>query len=476
MFAHIIAKVPGAFAFSLRVVHDACPVCLVRVDMTTVGVQGGCLICWVCRRVSHIGCCRGVLTEGTPPADLVWRAPHVPWTCGACNSQLDRLVQDVYRANPYDSLGHPLHSSDVDHAGLTLSVPRQGGGDCHIPCVIRGATVSTPDLMVAQIGEDFIMDRGRRDAVMRVLPPTARGASNSVTPVSAFPNAAIHFDNLFAAAGECPPFIDSVPPILTEMLQAVRFAFCPFFCSCAATGDAPACFFHLGFLGRVSHSYILDVPRLEHDLRTHFVVSKSVAGALSRLGVRSACVWHAGLRCFFVALSVALFGSPCWGLLLKKRFLWWACANVVNDHIMAPLDVSAGDSGRSVLDARLIQLFEMARGELSDGGTPLAVLWGLLDLQININVLFDHVAFRGGPAVGISGLSLLRDGRLDLGRDVSGPRHPRVLTDVLLRNIGDHFEPITWASLDVQGMSVRFPLNKARSPRLPPRSVYGVPF
>ena len=292
---------------------------------------------------------------------------------------------------------------------------------------------------------------------MRVLPPTAREAGNSMTPVSAFPNAANHFDNLFAAAGECPPFIDSVPPILTEMLQAVRFAFRPFFCSCAASDEAPACFFHLAFLGRVSHSYIIDVVRLERDLRTHFVVSKSVAGALSRLGVRSARVWHAGLRCFFVALSIGLFGSPCWGLLLKKRFLWWACANVFNDHLMAPLDASAGESGPSALDARLTQLFGVARGELSDGGTPLAVLWGLLDLQININVLFDHVAFRGGPAVGISGLSLWRDGRLDLGRDHSGPRRPRILTDVLLRNIGDHFEPITWTSLRHMGYVCEIP-------------------
>ena len=70
-FVHIIAKVPGASDFSMRVVHDACPVCRVHVAMTTVGVQGGCLVCWVCRRVFHIACCRGVLTEGTPPADLV---------------------------------------------------------------------------------------------------------------------------------------------------------------------------------------------------------------------------------------------------------------------------------------------------------------------------------------------------------------------------------------------------------------------
>ena len=108
------------------------------------------------------------------------------------------------------------------------------------------------------------------------------------------------------------------------------------------------------------------------------------------------------LKCYFSALSIALFGSAAYGSILKARFLWWIRSLEIRDQAIRMWCEARWTSAEMHEDLEgffLANFLRIATGMLESIDLGLAQIWAFCDLWVDVVIVTSDAIKLGGRRV-----------------------------------------------------------------------------
>ena len=112
-------------------------------------------------------------------------------------------------------------------------------------------------------------------------------------------------------------------------------------------------------------------------------------------------------KCFFAAISIALFGSPCYASILKQRCLLWARSLPLTDPVLRHW-TEANLEQDAIANAVNFHIAKFAGGMVETLDFPIALVWALAELWIDVIVISDEMNLDDPyeTAIAVTGLNL----------------------------------------------------------------------
>ena len=443
-------KNPNA-AFTVFLLKLTCQVCDEPCAWSEPYVADDCVVCFMCRRPFHRRCCANNRFAGAPRMARAVHHVGCPWACQACHTQINGLLQRNHANSGisketltcFEFKHESLRNVDAQHEQQTdftwvdpnsraIFVPLAGAEHCPlVPLATGPKSIDLADLIPASLSTACMQDSARRAQVQNKIPQHCGNARYAQT---VFGNPVQTFLDVFDGACEdC--FIEQHAGLCLDLLNAAIKPAKPFWCVHMTSSYIPACPFHFFCRGQWNTQYFINEAMLQDKWSAAAKHDPVIITDLQLLPCPSN-----EERCFFSALSIALFGSPAFALLLKMRALLWLATATSEGRFDEWLSPAACTSQQTTQKAADI-IFSIAAGAVSDEAFPFMLAWSLLDLQINIIVTYA-TALTAIPKRGILSGSMLARAHTATFTGASA-----AICDICLYNADGHFTAYTWVSL-----------------------------
>ena len=222
---------------------------------------------------------------------------------------------------------------------------------------------------------------------------------------------------------------------------------------------ANACFLHFFFTGAPLPEMRIDVKRLRDK------IEEAMARGLPPLratGLEIIPTPGTDNKCFFSSISISLFGSACWGSVLKARCAWWIRSIQPSEEIFGAWTESLGNRDKEAA-AAMGHLARLMSGMVESQDIRIVLAWAFCDLWVDVTLVSNEVDFSAQRSSLPSG----RDTIVDLGArhllhefwdvaqmgddwmDCEIPTFPQIL----IAHEGAHFSALRWDSLRRENLS-----------------------
>ena len=241
----------------------------------------------------------------------------------------------------------------------------------------------------------------------RVIP---RSDKNMVIPQSIFFEANKIFSDTFDGRGP-HTFIEQANGLCQHLLLQTSLEKGNGWCKCQLNNDASppgkCCFLHYIFAGKAAAPTVINLSRLW----------LTVAEATKRTGKRPSQLDELKItptpgthnKCFFSAISIAMFGSPCYASILKQRCILWVRSLPLSDPVLGPW-TEANQDPETANKAINFHLAKFAGGMVETLDFPITLVWALAELWVDVLVISDEVNLDdpSRTAIAVTGLNLVK--------------------------------------------------------------------
>ena len=454
-----IMKMQSRSGFTWKRLTMICNICNER-------VSGNIRICDICRRTFHEECWMTICSEGEPGC---W-APRI---CHACESRTKELEYEgvpidfvnAQRCFPTKRRWERIRSNEQGQV-VEMDVSRCGPELADILVegfakrAFRGGMVDART--IAEHGMDRkpittsvpMEDLARRDG------RNNDDAKNKTYPASVFGQAREEFWNTFDGKGD-EVFVEGTAGLMQHLLLSTSLGEHACWCTCELVEKkvANACFLHFFFTGAPLPEMRIDVKRLRDK------IEEAMARGLPPLratGLEIIPTPGTDNKCFFSSISISLFGSACWGSVLKARCAWWIRSIQPSEEIFGAWTESLGNRDREAA-AAMGHLARLMSGMVESQDIRIVLAWAFCDLWVDVTLVSNEVDFSAQRSSLPSG----RDTIVDLGArhllhefwdvaqmgddwmDCEIPTFPQIL----IAHEGAHFSALRWDSLRRENLS-----------------------
>ena len=198
-----------------------------------------------------------------------------------------------------------------------------------------------------------------------------------VYPASVFGQAREEFWNAYDGRGD-EVFVEGTVGLMQHLLLSTALGEHAFWCTCdlVEKGCTHACFLHFFFFGAPLPELRIEVQLLRR--RIEEALAKGLP-PLAAQGMDIIPTPGTDNKCFFSALSISLFGSACWGSVLKARCAWWIRSLAPSDEILGAWAESLGNPQREAA-AVLGHLARLMSGMVESQDVRIVLAWAFCDL------------------------------------------------------------------------------------------------
>ena len=283
---------------------------------------------------------------------------------------------------------------------------------------------------------------------------------NKTYPASVFGQAREEFWNTFDGKGE-EVFVEGTPGLMQHLLLSTALGENAFWCTCdlAGQGCGHVCFLHFFFHGKATPELRIDVGLLRRRIETAL---SNGSPPLAARGLDIIPTPGTDNKCFFSALSITLFGSACWGSVLKARCAWWIRSLAPSDDILGAWAESLGNQQQEAA-AVMGHLARFMSGMVEAQDVRIVLAWAFCDLWIDVTLVSNEVDFSKRSSalpsgrdtiVDLSAGHLLQDFWLlmEAESDWMANETP-TFPQVLIAHQGIHFSALRWNLLCSEGLA-----------------------
>ena len=286
-----------------------------------------------------------------------------------------------------------------------------------------------------------------------ITPPDT--SANSKYPLSIFVGAADMFWEIFLKQSRYI-FVELAPGLLQQLVIASSLSRNAPWCSCqvpTVRAFRHACFLHFVFFGEPYMGFHLNMRKLEVDVNQ---CTRERRNPLLLPYLMRRPTTGRDNKCFFAALSAALFDSECWASILKARCVLW-----IRSLSMSETIIGAWTEGRSSeaerTQACIWNIARMAGGMLQGQDIAVALAWAFVELWVDVAIVSNEIDTIDIQTGIISGRKVIQESESshllrtfwnNCGHELDFHHlELPVFPQVLLAHEGAHFEALRWGPL-----------------------------